>query len=208
MSEEQILEQVETPAKKENALTKIAEHKLLIFLPAALAVVAILLGYFVSFLPLVTGTISYGFDFLKWNISNYISGLFSNTGSFIFALALPAAVIVAKKVNKPIFTRILLFVSLGFLAVQLLAAFVCLIFSFFNVNTAFLSGVRDFFSGFCGAEVLSSLVYMLKTLFSGVGFVMKIGYVITDVAASFAALLFILKNVLCGLLCLMMLKKQ
>ena len=194
--------------EKENVLKKAADNKLLIFLPAALVIVAILLGYFCAIFPLITGTISFGFEYLEWNIEHLIQNLFGGTGASLFAILLPVGVIVAKKVNKPALAKTFFFISLGFLAVQLFAAFICLIFSFFNIYGGFWGGVQDFFAGFCGAQVLSGLVYMVKDLFLDLDIIMTIGLVITDAVSAFAALLYILSNAICALLCLQMANKR
>ena len=202
MSEELILEQVETPAKKETALTKLGENKLLIFLPAAVAVVAILMGYF----TLILSPILSGMPF-KYIITNIFSSVLGATFSYFVALLLPAAVIVVKKLDKPVLTKIMFFVSLGFLAVQLFSAFICLILAFFDYG-AVVSALNGFFGFFNGSGVLSKLYYVLKNLFSGLPFLRLIGYVFNNSVGALAELLFILKNVLCAGVCLLMMKKK
>ena len=202
MSEEQILEQVETPAKKENFLTKLGENKLLIFLPAAVAVLAILMGYFTVILtPIVSGAP------FKYIITTVFSTLTSATLPYIVALLLPAAVIVAKKLNKPVLTKILFFVSLGFLAVQLFSALVCLILAFFDGGDV-VSFLSNFFGGFRGSRVLAKGYYVLRNLFSALPFLRLIGVAFNNSVACLSELLFILKNVLCAGVCLLMMKKK
>lgn len=199
MSEEQILE---TPEKKENFLTKIAEHKLLIFLPAAVAVLAVLMGYFTVILaPIISGMP------FRHMITNIFSGLFGATMPYIIALLLPAALILAKKLDKPVLTKVLFFVSLGFLAIQLFSALMCLILAFFDYGPV-VSALNGFFSGFRGSGVLSKLYYILRNLFSGMPFLRVIGYMFNNSVGFLAELLFIIKNVLCALICLLMMKKK
>lgn len=207
MSDELIMEQ-EAPV---NALKakNLSDNKIMILIPAILAVIATMICYVTIALPFLVGLISYGFDFMEWNISNLISQLFSNTTAIITTLLLPVAVIIAKKVNKPVFTKVLLFVAIGFLAVQLVAAFVCFVFSFFNFYGTFWESIEGFFAGVQGSYVLSSLVYTVKDLFADYFAPLQIvGYCISDLLTFVAELLFILKNVLCALLCLLMLKKN
>lgn len=202
MSEEQILQQDAPAAKKEGPFKKLAENKLLIFLPAAVAVLAVLMGYFTEFLaPILTGMP------FKYIISNIFSNIVGATGSYIVALLLPAALIVAKKVNKPVMVKILFFVSLGFLAVQLFSALVCLILAFFDYGDV-VRILSNFFDGFRGSGVLSKAYYVLRNLFSGLPFLRMIGYAFNNSVACLSELLFILKNVLCAGVCLLMMKKQ
>lgn len=202
MSEEQILQQETPAAEKESLFKRIAEHKLLIFLPAAVAVLAILMGYFTE----IFGIIISGMP-LKYIISNLFSNLVGATLPYIVALLLPAAVIVAQKLNKPILVKILFFVSLGFLVIQLFSALVCLILAFFDYSKV-VSIFTGFFGGFRGSGVLSSLYHLLRNLFSGMSFLRLIGYAFNNSVVFLSELLFILKNVLCGLLCLLMMKKK
>lgn len=202
MSEEQILQQETPAAEKESFLKKILEHKLLIFLPAAVAVLAILMGYFTE----IFGIVISGMPF-KYIITNLFSNLIGATMPFIISLLLPAAVILAQKLNKPLLTKILFFVSLGFLAIQLFSALVCLILAFFDYG-AVVSALNGFFGSFRGSGVLSSLYYVLRNLFSGMPFLRLIGYAFNNSVIFLAELLFLVKNILCGLLCLQMMKKK
>lgn len=202
MSEEKILEQKAPTLEKKGFMDKLAENKLLVFLPAAVAVLAILIGYFtVIFSPIISGMP------FKFIITTLFSNLVSATLPYIIALLLPAAVIVLAKLNKPILVKILFFVSLGFLAIQLFAALVCLILAFFDYGTV-VSALNGFFGFFRGSGVLSKLYYVLRTLFSGMPFLRLIGYVFNNSVGFLAELLFLLKNVLCAVVCLLMMKKK
>ena len=93
MSEE-ILEQT-APAEKKGLIQKILENKLLVFLPAAMVVLAIILGYFADIIsPFLSGVpfrylfkiiyVSYKFLF-SWVRSKYYitRSLISNSGYMI-----------------------------------------------------------------------------------------------------------------------------
>lgn len=199
MSEEILQEAAEaTQEPKESFFKKIMGSNLLVFLPAAVTVVAILLGYFAGILAPIINWIS-GLNF-QYVFQSLITSLTSSTGTYIIALLLPAAVVVAKKLQKPVITKILMFVSLGFIGIQLLSAFVCLILSFIPSGSMIVSALNGFFGFFSGSEVLSALVYMVRNLFSGTSFLRVIGYLLRNGTLFLAELLFIVKNVLCLLL--------
>jgi len=202
MSEEKILEQEAPTLEKKGLMDKLAENKLLVFLPAAVAVLAILMGYFTVILsPIISGMP------FKYVITTIFSSLLGATFPYILALILPAATIIVAKVNKPLLTKIFFFVTLGFLAIQLFAALVCLILAFFDYGTV-VGALNSFFGGFRGSGVLSKLYYILRSIFSGMPFVRMIGYVFNNSVGFLAELLFLLKNVLCTAVCLLMMKKK
>ncbi len=200
MSNEEILQETAQTesAPKEGLMKKIMGSNLLVFLPAAVAVVAILLGYFSLCFGYIINLIS-GLPF-KYMIQGMITAFTGSTGTYIVALLLPAAVIVAKKLQKPMLTKILMFVSLGFIGIQLLSAFVCLILSFIPSGTVIVSALQGFFGFFSGSNILSSLVYMVKNLFSGSNILMVLGWLVRNGIRFLAEFLFLAKNVLCLLL--------
>lgn len=208
MSENRTLEQKTTAARRKKQRVTPA---LLIFAPAAIAVVAILLGYFTMTFPHILNLLTMGFAFLKNIFELFVKDFFGATGSFILALVLPAAVIVAKRLRIPLLTYGVFYGSIVFLAVQLLAILLCFILAFFTLDSgSFWLGVRNFFAFFSGSEVISSLLSMIKTpikffdeLFI-IGFVgilkrtvQMLGYTFNHGINALAELLFIAKNALC-----------
>ena len=205
MSEEQILEQ-EAPVVAAAPKNSLANNKLLPFIPLAVTVIAIVLYYVASIMFPVIRIFS-GLPFMHL-LTTLPSTLGGPILSVIVALVLPALVVLAKMLKKPIIAKILIFVALAFLLIQLFAAVVMLILCFFDYGN-FIGFLRDFFGGFRGAEVLSSLYYALRNLFGG-GIRAFIGILnmLAQLVRSFAEVLFLLKNVLCAVVCLLLAKKN
>ena len=205
MSEEQILEQ-EAPVAAAAPKNSLANNKLLPFIPLAVTVIAIVLYYVASIMFPVINLFS-GLPF-KYLLTTLPGTLDRPILSVIVALVLPALVVLAKMLKKPIVAKILIFVALAFLLIQLFAAVVMLILCFFGYGD-FIGFLRNFFDGFRGAEVLSSLYYALRNLFGG-GIRAFVGILNTlaQLVRSFAEVLFLLKNVLCAVVCLLLAKKN
>lgn len=207
MSENRIPER-QAAARKKKSRTLPA---LLIFLPAVIAVVAIVLGCFAITFPYILNLITIGFGVFEILFPRFTKEIFSSIIPFILALVLPAAVIAAKRLRIPLLTYGVFFGAIAFLAVQLLFALLCLILSFFTLDTgSFWLGVSNFFEFFPGSEVMSSLLSMIKTplnyfneLFI-IGFigilkrtVQMLGNTGNYGIRAFSELLFIAKNALC-----------
>ena len=202
MSEE-ILEQT-APAEKKGLIQKILENKLLVFLPAALVLVAIALGYFADILSPFLSGVPFRYLF-KMMGGSLLTNLVTSTFGYFFALLLPVAVIVAKKINKPMVNLILLFAAAAMLLFQLLCVLVSTCMVALDYGTV-VTAIKGFFGFFRGSEVLTSLYYMIQNLFSGMGFGRILGYLFRNGVVFCSELLFLLKNVVIILMMLPALK--
>ena len=205
MHEEYALQQ-DIPIAKIPVPKKSFASKLLVILIITVTAAAIMLSCF-------TAIVNFVFQFAFFNEPLYLSLLLTiplyTLGSWSLALVLPVMVLIAAKIRKPTFAKVLFFVSLIFLTVQLLAAFICLILSFYASYA-----VIDFVGFFCGSKSLCGFVLTINRLFElienlihGNSIITALVYAINNALTSFEELLFIVKNVLCAVLCLVLMKK-
>lgn len=153
---------------------------------------------------LVLGVFFNGSAMLLSNIENlfgkygpFPSTIINCTIALMCGLILPLALfLLGDHPQKVSLSKIFLFVSAGFLGVQLFCAFICGIFALGRTE---YSGILNIISSVFGSDLLSGLVYAVRNLFGGwYRFFPNLCRILGNLSSCLSSLFFIAVNAACA----------
>ena len=181
-------EQVE---KKKFSFKALLAPKNLAVIAVILLVLAVLILGFASLVSLIQTR--YG---LESAIRSLTSGFLGSMYWLLPGLLLPACLfLVDDNTNKIKYAKILFIVGAAFVGIQLLSACVMAIYALVQGEYGSIVMMANAVSG---SDLLSSLVYLFKNLFSGARFIIVLRNMTVNLCNMVASLLFVLANAVCA----------